>query len=760
MTVIPALHARRVEIRVEGVVQGVGFRPFVYRVAGELGLAGFVRNDTRGVLIEAEGDPEAIAELLVRLRHDPPPLARVEETAVSDRAPTGETGFAIVGSDGAGTPDALVSADTATCADCLAEVRDPDARRHRYPFTNCTNCGPRFTIVRDVPYDRSRTTMKAFPLCADCRREYEDPRDRRFHAQPIACPACGPRVRLLGAPVPAAGGADAIARAAALLRGGAIVAIKGLGGYHLACRADHQGVVAELRARKHREDRPFALMVVDVVAAQSLVLLAEEELALLRSAERPIVLGRRRTTAGVADAVAPGLRELGVMLPYTPLHQVLLDDLRLPLVLTSGNLSDEPIAYADRDALERLQPIADAFLVHDRPIHMRTDDSVVRVVAGRRTALRRSRGYVPESLRLPVAATPPVLAVGAQLKNTFCVARGGRAWVSHHVGDLDEARTRASFAAGVEHFERLFAVTPEVVAHDRHPDYASTAYALDRDGVRTVAVQHHHAHLAACLAEHGETGTAVGAIYDGSGHGEDGTVWGGEILVGDLTGFRRAGHLHPVRLPGGDHAARQPWRMAASWMIAAEHPHVPDELHAAIPHEQWDLVGQMVRRGFSAPVTTSMGRLFDAAAALCGLRARCSYEGQAAVELEARADVSHKGAYTLPVGDDLVLDARTAIRALLGDVESGVDVALISARLHRAIAEATATACERAAEGAGTDLVVLSGGVFQNRLLLTWTIAACEQLRLRVLVPSRLPANDGGISFGQAAVAAARGARA
>jgi hydrogenase maturation protein HypF len=753
VSAIPALQTRRVAIRVEGVVQGVGFRPFVFRVAEELGLAGFVRNDTRGVLIEAEGDPEAIAELLVRLRHQPPPLSRVERTAVSDRATTGVSGFVIVDSDRAGTADALVSADGATCADCLREQRDPADRRYRYPFINCTNCGPRFTIVRGVPYDRPLTTMSGFTMCAACRHEYEDPRDRRFHAQPNACPACGPQARLL-ARVDVAGD-DAVARTAALLRAGAIVAVKGLGGYHLACRADDPRAVAALRARKHREDRPFAVMADSVARAQQLVLLGERDLQLLQSVARPIVLGRRRIAAPVADAVAPGLQELGVMLPYTPLHQLLLDDLRLPIVLTSGNLSDEPIAYTEADAHGRLATGADAFLVHDRPIQMRTDDSVVRVVAGRATTLRRSRGYVPDPLDLPVPVAEPTLACGAQLKNTFCLARGSRAWVSHHIGDLDEARTRESYTSGIAHFERLFAVTPTLVAHDLHPDYASTAYALEREGVRTVGVQHHHAHLAACLAEHGETGTAVGAIYDGSGYGSDGTVWGGEILVGDLRGFTRAGHLWPVRLPGGDHAARQPWRMAASWMIAAGPRHAPDELHSRIPHEQWELVGQMVRRGFSAPVTTSMGRLFDAAAALCGLRTRCTYEGQAAIELEARADVAHKGAYAMPVGDDLVLDARPVIRALLGDVESGVDVALISARLHRALAEATATACARAAEGAGTSLAVLSGGVFQNRLLLAWSIAACEQLGLRVLVPERLPVNDGGIAFGQAAVAAA-----
>ncbi len=740
-------------------MQGVGFRPFVFRLAEQLELSGFVRNDTRGVLIEIEGEATAIDSFLERLRREPPPLARIEQTAVAECTACGRRGFVIDASDPSGAADAEVSADTGTCEDCLRELRDPDDRRYRYPFINCTNCGPRFTIVRGVPYDRPLTTMGGFEMCAVCRHEYNDVRDRRFHAQPNACPVCGPHVRLVGGALHP--GVDTVAATAAMLRAGAIVAIKGLGGYHLACRADDEQAVATLRGRKHREDKPFALMAADVEMARELIVLEPEALALLTSPARPILLAERRPQAAVAAAVAPHSDELGVMLPYTPLHHLLLDDTRLPLVLTSGNVSDEPIAYDDADALTRLAPIADAFLVHDRPIHMRTDDSVVRAVRGRRTILRRSRGFVPAALPLPVAARRDLLACGAQLKSTFCVARGTRAWVGHHIGDLDDPGTRQSFAEGVAHLEALFAVTPEVVAHDLHPDYASTAYALDRDGVATIAVQHHHAHLAACLAEHGcdPTQRAVGAIYDGSGFGSDGTVWGGEILVGDQRQFTRAGHLLAVRLPGGDRAARQPWRMAAAWMIAAEHdePSPPEALRDDVPEDQWEVVRQMVQRGFSAPLTTSMGRLFDAVAALCGVRARCTYEGQAAIELEALADVTYGAAYELPVSDALVLDARPAIRAVLDDVAAGVDVAVISTQLHRALANATARACALAAAASGTDLVVLSGGVFQNRLLLGWTEAACEQERLRVLVPERLPANDGGISYGQTAVAAALG---
>jgi hydrogenase maturation protein HypF len=540
------------------------------------------------------------------------------------------------------------------------------------------------------------------------------------------------------------------------------VAVKGIGGYHLACRADDEPAVAALRARKHREDRPFALMASDVAAAQALVDLSPAAEALLTSRERPIVVAPAHAGAAVAPGVAPRSAELGVMLPYAPLHHLLLADCDGPLVLTSGNVSDEPIAYRDADAVRRLRGIADLFLVHDRPIHVRADDSVLRAVAGRPAVrLRRSRGAVPASLALPVPAARDVLACGAELKSTFCVARGDRAWVGHHIGDLREAETLLAFREGIAHFERLFAVAPAVVAHDLHPDYLSTGYALARDGVEHVGVQHHHAHLAACLAEHGESGPAVGAILDGSGFGPDGTVWGGEILVGGLDGFTRAGHLHPVRLPGGDQAVRQPWRMACAWLVAASGdepdapPAIPPALAGAVDVARWRAIARLARGGAAAPVTTSAGRLFDAVAALCGLRATVTYEGQAAAELEAACDPHERGAYPLPVGAGAVLDARETIRAVARDVSAGVGTGVVAARFHRALADATARACVEVAARAGTELAVLSGGVFQNVRLLELTAARLEAAGLRVLVPERLPPNDGGISFGQAAVAAA-----
>ncbi len=644
----------RLAVRVEGVVQGVGFRPFVFRLAEEHGLSGFVRNDVHGVQIEAEGPREELEHFVAALTGRAPPLARVARVEAREVPPAGGESFVIVASEAAGEPDALVAADAATCPDCLAELLDPADRRHRYPFINCTNCGPRFTIVRGVPYDRPQTTMAPFAMCPACAAEYDDPRDRRFHAQPNACPECGPRAALEGAA--ARPGEDAVAAAARLLREGAIVAVKGVGGYHLACLAGDDGVVAALRARKHREDKPFAVMVGGVAQARALVDLDAPAAALLCSAARPIVLAPRTThpPAPVAAAVAPGLRELGVMLAYSPLHHLLLGDAGAPLVMTSANVSDEPIAYTDDDARSRLAGIADAWLTHDREIHTRTDDSVARSVGTRPPrpqVLRRSRGMVPEALALPGAGAAHVLACGAELKNTFCLARDGRAWVGHHIGDLRTAETLRAYREGIAHFEALFDVRPEVVAHDLHPDYLSTAYALERAGVAHVAVQHHHAHLAAVLAEHGFAPghPAVGAIFDGAGYGPDATVWGGELLVGDAGAFTRVGHLHPVALPGGDRAAREPWRMACAWLVAAgeAEPTVPPALRDAVDGERWRAVAHMARTGFAAPATTSAGRLFDAVAALCGVRAVSRYEGQAAIELEAVADPGEPGAYAL-----------------------------------------------------------------------------------------------------------------
>jgi hydrogenase maturation protein HypF len=752
----------RVRARVEGTVQGVGFRPYVYRLAEEMGLNGYVLNDSEGVLLEVEAEPDTVERFLARLAGDAPPLASVERVAAQPIEATGEHGFVIRESPRAGEARAAVTPDSATCDDCLSELFDRDDRRFRYPFINCTNCGPRFTIVRGVPYDRPYTTMAGFRMCAACRAEYEDPADRRFHAQPNACPECGPSLRLLGGDTHAP--RDPLAEAVGALRAGAIVAVKGIGGFHLACRAEDEAAVAALRARKHREDKPFALMAPSLASARDLVVVTPEDEALLVSRERPIVLMPRRSGAAVATAVAPRSPELGVMLPYSPLHHLLLADVGAALVMTSANVSDEPIAYRDEDALERLAGIADLFLLHDRPIQTRTDDSVVRTVARgperRPLLLRRSRGYVPSALRLPVPAIRAILACGAELKNTFCVAKDEHAWVGHHVGDLENWETLRSFREGIDHFEHLFAVEPAIVAHDLHPEYMSTKYALERDGVELVGVQHHHAHLAACLAEHGEQGPAVGAIFDGTGYGDDGTIWGGELLFGDLAGYERSGLLWPVPMPGGPAAIREPWRMACAWLAAARggEPDVPPLLGSHVEPSKWRSVRALGRSGVASPVTSSVGRLFDAVSALCGIRTDVNYEGQAAIELEAACDPDERGAYPLPLLQRrrLVLDARVTVRAVDADLAAGTPVPVVAARFHNGLADATAHACAVIARQRGTRTVVLSGGSFQNRRLVERTAGALTGAGLRVLTPERLPPGDGGISYGQVAVAAAR----
>ena len=770
---------RRVRVHVAGTVQGVGFRPFVHRLACELGLGGFVLNNPSGALLEAEGEVPRVEELLARLPGEAPPLARIERLVVEPVAPLGERAFRIASSEARGRPQAVLSADAATCEECLEELFDPADRRHRYPFINCTNCGPRFTIARGVPYDRAATTMLSFEMCPECRREYEDPLDRRFHAQANACAACGPHVVLVdraGRPIRPEEGRDPVTAAAQELLAGRIVAVKGLGGYHLACRADDRDAVAALRERKHRRDRPFAVMAPNVGAARRLIELGATEEALLTGPRCPIVIAPRRANGSVAEGVAPGSPELGVMLPYSPLHHLLLAEVRTPLVMTSGNLSDEPIAHRDEDALRRLAGIADLFLVHDRPIQTRSDDSVLRSTpsaTGRPPLLiRRSRGYVPEALDLPLDS-PPLLAVGAELKSTFCVAAGRRGFVGHHIGDLSTYETLIAFRDGISHFERIFGIAPEVVAHDLHPDYLSTAYAHERTTARRIEVQHHHAHLAACLAEHGELGAAVGAIYDGFGLGSDGTAWGGELLVGGLDSFARFASLLPVPLPGGDAAVREPWRMACAWLAASlgeEVPELPATLGRDVEQSDWERVARLAATGLASPPTSSAGRLFDAAAALCGLRARVAHEGQAAMELEWAADRRERRAYPLPLirqrttgsqpgperADPALLDARETIGALLADLKRGTDVSVVAARFHNGLARGTADACAREAAERGIEVVVLSGGVFQNTLLLDRTRTALERAGHRVLVPERLPPNDGGIAFGQAAVAAAR----
>ncbi len=728
---------------VGGIVQGVGFRPHVHQLAAELDLAGYVANTAEGVVIEIEGPPDRVASFAAAVVDRAPPLAVVDSFAGQGMAPLGRAGFEIRPSVG-GPAATLVSPDVATCADCLDELGDPTDRRHGYAFTNCTNCGPRYTIVTTIPYDRPNTTMASFLMCDACRAEYEDPFDRRYHAQPVCCPACGPQ---LDTP---------IEKVAAAVLAGEVVAVKGLGGYHLAVLASSEPAVTRLRARKHREDKPFAVMAADLAAAARICVIDAMAQELLRSPARPIVLLPRRPGAPVASAIAPGSRELGVMLPYTPLHHLLLAAVGEPIVLTSGNRSDEPIAYRDDDARTRLTPIADRFLTHDRPIRIRVDDSVVRAVDGAPYVLRRSRGYAPAPITVGSPTPVPVLACGAELKSTIALARGRQVFVSHHIGDLKNYEAYGSFCETIEHIGRLFEITPAIVAHDMHPDYLSTSYALELSedrGIEAVAVQHHHGHIASCLADNGVAGPVIGVAFDGTGYGTDGTVWGGEFLVADLTDFERVGWLAPVPLPGGDAAADEPWRMAASYLdVIGEAGASP----ITVPH--WDDVVAMVRAGVSSPLTSSVGRLFDAVAALVGVRSTVNYEGQAAIELEAVVAPDEAGTYPMAVAGSTLVGADL-VAAVLADVRAGVAAPVIAARFHHGLAAGVAVMCRRVRDATGLACVALSGGVFANVVLLREVTGLLEADEFTVLRHRQVPCNDGGICLGQAVVAAARARR-
>lgn len=758
----------RREVSVRGIVQGVGFRPFVYALARKHGLAGAVRNDAEGVRIEAEGAPEELERFVRSLEKDAPPLAIIESVEWQPLAALGEREFRIEESRG-GAARTLVSPDCATCGDCLAELLDPEDRRYRYPFTNCTNCGPRFTITRQVPYDRAATTMSGFTMCPECDREYHDPADRRFHAQPNACPVCGPRVRLLdrfGNELRHKS-EDPIARTARMLRGRAIVAIKGLGGYHLACDPFDERAVRTLRGRKVRQDKPFALMARDVGQARELCYVSPEEEALLTSPARPIVLLERREDSGVAEEVGPRQKTLGIMLAYTPLHHLLLRDAGIPLVMTSANNSDEPIAYKDEEALGHLAEISDYFLVHDREIHMRCDDSVVRVADGNPYPIRRSRGYAPAPLRLAEPFDRRVLACGGELKNTFCLAKESHAFVSHHVGDLENYETLRSFTEGIEHYSRLFDVQPELVAYDLHPEYLSTKYAqeLAEAGMPAIGVQHHHAHVASCLADNERPSEepVIGVALDGTGYGTDGAVWGGEFFVGSVAGgFIRRAHLEYAPLPGGSAAIKQPWRMALAQLITLYGEEATLGLPLRAVREAGErsvrLVARLVEHSLNTPPTSSAGRLFDAVAALVGVpgSGRATYEGQAAIELELAAGGPTDQVYPfrLRLGNDgLVIETRHMIGGIVEDLLDSRPASEVSAGFHRTMAEMVAAVCERLREERSVDAVALSGGTFQNMLLLTQTIRLLEERGFVVYRHRRVPANDGGISLGQAVLA-------
>jgi len=758
-------------ITVEGIVQGVGFRPFVYALASQLDLRGFVKNQSGCVLIEVEGGRTDLDRFIRELLENAPPLARIEAVSSQRQAARGDDGFRIEASDSDSGSEIFISPDVATCKDCLAELFDPSDRHYRYPFLNCTNCGPRLTIIRGAPYDRARTTMASFPMCPDCAAEYHDPHNRRFHAQPAACPVCGPRLSVCQADGTLIETSDPLAFFIDRLRRGEIGALKGLGGFHLSCDAVSESVVHELRFRKHRDERPFAVMVPDLETAERICEMDDRERELLQSPRRPIVLLKKRTDSiggSICEAVAPANPRLGVLLPYTPLHHLLLENFKgRALVMTSGNRSDEPIAYEDADAFERLGEIADVFLVHNRPIHVRCDDSVTRIVDSLESPVRRSRGYAPQPVPLPFGCRRPILAVGGQLKGVFAVGRGRQAFLSHHLGDLDHWEAYRAFVRDVGLYEELFAVAPELIVHDLHPDYASTNYARERAAagqLPLLAVQHHHAHVASCMAEHGLDEPVIGVSFDGTGYGNDGAIWGGEFLVADYTRFDRAAHLRLVGLPGGDSAVREPWRMAASQLVDAGRSW--DLLEGRIDQAKFRTIGAMLERRFNTPLTSSAGRLFDAVASLAGVRDTVSSEGQAAIELEWLAtqvpvDTSYPFELTRggASGDGdptpLEIDTRPLIRAVVTDVEHGTGPARIARRFHSTIVELIASTCVAIRDRSRLNAVALSGGVFMNALVAIESAARLTADGFRVYRHVLVPPNDGGICLGQLAIGAA-----
>jgi len=761
----PPIEGRRILIR--GTVQGVGMRPFVYRLARESGVAGRVKNDTRGVTVEAFAARRALDAFEARLRCEHPPAARIREVLAEAIPPEPAHGFAIVESEGSVERRVTIPPDLATCPACLAEVRDPADRRYRYPFTNCTDCGPRFTIACDIPYDRAATTMAPFRMCPECRREYEDPGDRRFHAEPNACPACGPRVWLAGADGAPRGSPDAIAEAGAALSRGQVVAVKGIGGFHLACDARSSAAVRRLRERKRREEKPLAVMVASLEAAAELGELSPEESALLASVERPIVLARRRGGSGLAPEVAPDSPLVGLLLPYAPLHHLLLEAAGGPLVMTSGNLSEEPIASENGEALRRLGGIADLFLLHDRGIETKADDSVARVVAGRPVVLRRSRGYAPRPIPLARPLSQVILGCGAQLKNAFCLASGGEAALGPHIGDLENLETLESFEAAVRRLERFLRLRPERLAHDLHPDYLSTRYALARaraEGIPAVAVQHHHAHAAAAMAEHGLAGPVLALAWDGVGLGADGTGWGGELLLARYRDFERLATLRPIALAGGDRAVREPWRIALSALLDAfegEPPLGDLALFSRVPPRDLEAVQRMLAASLNSPRVHGAGRLFDAVGALALARGVSRYEGQVAVALDNAADDAELGRYPYLVDSASApwqLDWRPTLRAAAQDLVAGLGPGVVSARFHRALAGAAADLVRGASALHGRLPVVLSGGVFQNARLAGLVTRELSS-RFEVYLHGQVPPGDGGIALGQVLVAdaAARG---
>ncbi|HEX78431.1 MAG TPA: carbamoyltransferase HypF [Dehalococcoidia bacterium] len=746
-------------ISVRGVVQGVGFRPFVYQLAAKHGLKGWVCNTSGDVKIEVEGEGQALERFLAELESQAPPLARIESIATTRLPPVGYADFHIRESIAEADKYQLVSPDIATCQPCQKEVFDPQNRRYRYPFTNCTNCGPRFTIIEDIPYDRPLTTMRRFRMCPHCQREYDDPLDRRFHAQPNACPRCGPRLELTdnrGNPIPAE---DVLTTASQLLQGGKIVAVKGLGGFLLACDATSQEAVRLLRQRKRRPFKPLAIMVASLEEARKHCQVSAEEERLLLSPESPIVLLPWKAGSPVTPEVAPNLRYLGVMLPYTPLHHLLLRETGLPLVMTSGNLSEEPIAKDNDEALRRLGNLADYFLMHDRDIYARYDDSVTMVELGRTRVLRRARGYAPYPIHLPFPVRQ-ILACGAELKNTFCLTREGHAFLSQHIGDLENLETLEHFETTIELYKKLFRIQPEAVAYDMHPEYLSTKYTKELqaqpNNLAFVPVQHHHAHIVSCMVENGVSEPVIGVSLDGVGYGTDGLIWGGEFLVADYGRFQRWGHLENMPLPGGAAAIKRPYRMALSYLLELGLFDPGLAFLKEISAEEIRIVRGQVEKKFNSPLTSSLGRLFDGVSALIGLRGEIDYEAQAAIELEMLSAPGVAEEYPFSIAEEegkYVIKLGELFVAIISDMKRGTPNPIIAARFHNTVTRMVLRMCQLISEKTGLKVVALSGGVFQNRLLFRLTHVALEGAGFQVLSHNLVPTNDGGISLGQAVIA-------
>ncbi len=806
----------RLKLLIKGVVQGVGFRPFIYQLAQAHNLKGWVLNSSGGVIIEAEGEKAGVEAFLLDIKPKAPPRAVIESIENESLPVLGYKDFVIKKSVEEEGKFQLVSPDISICEDCLRELFDPKDRRYRYPFINCTNCGPRFTIIEDIPYDRPKTTMKKFKMCSDCQREYNDPMNRRFHAQPNACPICGPSlqfiegqvgadvsVRPLRGPTQRSAPTDpvgansfaqqneaAIKQAVEALRAGNVVAIKGLGGFHLACDAENDEAVKKLRVRKRRYGKPLAIMVLDLKQVEKFCYVSDKEKEILTSPQRPIVLLRRKPDTAISKEVAPNNNYLGVMLPYTPLHYLILKDSGLALIMTSGNLSEEPIAAENEEALRRLGHIADSFLLHNRDIYSRYDDPVVRVIDGELTMIRRARSFAPYPIHVPFKVKEQILAVGGELKSTFCLAKDTYAFVSQHIGDMENLETLEHFENTLELYKKLFRVDPKVVAYDLHPEYFSTKYALELENVKLVGCQHHHAHIVSCAVENNVSDPVIGVSFDGTGYGTDGTIWGGEFLISTWKDFERVGYLRQVRLPGGEVAIEKPYRTAFSYLytfFGEDYSNLKVDYLKHLDPVEVEIMKKQIKTGLLSPLTSSSGRLFDAVSSLVGIRHEIEFEGQAAIEMEMLADEDTTDTYGFHVGADarpakggvsvrplegptqrsaptdpeganlfaqpLVVDTEPIIRGVVEDLQRQVPVSKIAAKFHNTVVEFVTDMCNRLREKTGINIVALSGGVFQNAYLLTRLKKRLHNERFEVLTQRQVPANDGGISLGQAVIA-------